>query len=648
MIESSEIYKKECPGGMHAHTGYTVCHPLDKPHKPGTSADVFHAQVGIPNSWYEKHGTTREQYMKEHPERFKDEGGSEESEKEEEKPEEDSEQEESNDESFEVSDDSKAVVECKGLDEIRRSNPEQFKRVERYQSRWKEVRDNPDMSNTQKYFEVFKSQDWEFSDEALLFGNVTIDPIFNDIPSDEFNYFVDNVMESIKQFPDASFAFESLVDMKKKRGEDYCRKVIMSFSSSFVFNCNTDLAFKEMARRRAWTDTGGNYPQTSDARLIDIYDPVTGESSQWSFHFTDSDETNSIQHEFGHAVGYVLACLYSQKENPSVSEYSEISDAVKSVDMQALNQGYSSKPYVDARIGMWPIRSRNEDSRQFESDAKQYPYVINTGRAQGPEDAERMRDAVNERIMPLGFELDSKPTKYTLSGVECYGYRIKRRAMDGKYSWDEVSKGDLQQGCMDNTSLFWTNRTEMKMNVKRVRECEKLYKKIYNLDTIQPSDVYSAYGYYAEAVGMRSGKHMSEAELNGKRGGEILAEAFNDVGVRKDRSNSMSRLLVAHTYYEYAVIKLGYTGTFEDYIRDKVGMDKFKERIIKGFGMPIWYHYLAWADEDRRIAKGFRKDTPDYVMKAYRQDTKDMQWSSISYKGRIIRQFKKSNKQQGE
>ena len=66
MCDCDLITKVKCPEGQHAHSGYTTCHSPDKPHRPGTTADLFHKQNGINNTWFEKHGTTREQYEKEH------------------------------------------------------------------------------------------------------------------------------------------------------------------------------------------------------------------------------------------------------------------------------------------------------------------------------------------------------------------------------------------------------------------------------------------------------------------------------------------------------------------------------------------------------------------------------------------------------
>ena len=65
MSNLSEIEKKGCPEGMHAHDGSIHCHPADKPHKPNSKSDLAHRRLGLPNTWYEQHGTPMEEYDKE-------------------------------------------------------------------------------------------------------------------------------------------------------------------------------------------------------------------------------------------------------------------------------------------------------------------------------------------------------------------------------------------------------------------------------------------------------------------------------------------------------------------------------------------------------------------------------------------------------
>ena len=42
---------------------------------------------------------------------------------------------------------------------------------------------------------------------------------------------------------------------------------------------------------------------------------------------------------------------------------------------------------------------------------------------------------------------------------------------------------------------------------------------------------------------------------------------------------------------------------------------------------PIWYDYIVWdvSDELMPIAKGFKKDTPPEIIRAYKKDLKEYQ-----------------------
>lgn len=121
-----------------------------------------------------------------------------------------------------------------------------------------------------------------------------------------------------------------------------------------------------------------------------------------------------------------------------------------------------------------------------------------------------------------------------------------------------------------------------------VKECEEVYCKLYGIKRkdLNPFDMYSGYGYYADTF--RRKVHWSEPSAKNNTSTshfERIAEAFSDVCIRGEKCNSMSSLLVAHMVYSYNKAMYGDDRTFEEYIMKDMSKEDIEEarknRIIK-------------------------------------------------------------------
>ena len=607
MSDWSEIEKKQCPDGFHSHPNNTRCHPISQPHRPGSKAEKEHFEMGLENSWYAQHGTTKEEYEKEHAEDTK--------EKEPEKPEEEKtpEKEPEKEPEPEVpSDEPIGSIRYEAVRDMNRNYPEARKTVQEYKERFEKVTNDPeykDKSNIEIYSAVF-------GDDVVYknhFNGMEDREFISQFSREQLYDFIRCSIESSENFPAVSFMFKNV--------QKYPRAVMAYDGRDMGLCLNPDKALNPNV------DMG--------TREVTIKDPITKEDSVWSFHFKGANTTNSVQHEFGHGVSRYLACLKASMEYPSTSEVKDLdakvthaieeSGAVEDHDNilygASLNRNYLSShslPYIGYKSIGWGHERPNK---------WRYPYVFVPRSYYGYENPEEQKEILDriykeysKHLEDTDFEMDPEPMEYSEDGRTKYAFKLRRKESASRKRLDAVKESkDFEGLAKEFAKSYSSDPVQYEMQKNRVRECEALYKKIFKVKKIIPSDVYSGYGYYGVSVFMTEGKAMEKKGLNEVNSDEILAEAYSDVSVRKERANSMSQLLVAHTYYEQAQIMDGYEGSFEDYVKEKVGMDLFKERIIKFQDTPVWYDYLVWDKKDR-IAKGFRKDTPKEILNAYRKD----------------------------
>ena len=576
----SEIEKgKGCPEGMHAHDGSIHCHPVDKPHKPGSKSDIAHRKLGLANTWYEQHGTTQEEYDKEHGEETEEKTGEESPET----PEPETPKEEPK------SDEPLGSIKYQAVRDMHNTIPEYREKIIKTRNLFEEIKDDPeyaDMSPSDYYNHIFMPEFGEVKSYTKYGWEVnpnTEKSVLDQYSREEINHLIECQLEVTENFPAVGFVWSSI--------REYPRAV-MAFDSGKMGLCINP---KKACRDYIFMGT----------ETYTIKDPVTKEDSVWSFHFAGCNSFNAVQHEYGHAVSRYLACLKASNEYPSQKELEkvklDIDEKLKnlakdenSVFFGASSYSFSHNPLP--RMGYKGVRSGQERPEKWRYPYFFIPRTYTTGEHWREDDTSKLpkiKEELNKVLEGTGFELD-EPISYSEDGWTKYAFKVKKTS---------DKKGERIQGMMKDKNYEEmvkeyadspaTTPVQTLMQKERVRECEALYKKIFKVKKIVPSDCYSEYGFYGRGIENYTGKNMPTKGLDDINSDERLAEAFQDVCNRKEKANSMSQLLVAHTYYELAQLTQGYEGSFEDYIKEKVGMDLFKERIIK-FGKPVWFDYLVW------------------------------------------------------
>ena len=603
-----EIEKgKGCPEGMHAHDGSIHCHPVDKPHKPGSKSDIAHRKLGLANTWYEQHGTTQEEYDKEHGEETEEKTG---------------EGEESAPEAPETpkeepkSDEPLGAIQYQAVRDMHNTIPEYREKIIKTRKLFNDIKDNPnykDLSNDEYYNQVFMPEFGKVSYYTKYGWEVnpkTETNVLNNYSREEVNRLIENQLEVTENFPAVGFVWSSMAEY---------HRAVMAFDGSKMGLC---LNPKKACREDV---------QMGTEKYV-IKDPVTKQDSEWSFHFAGCDSFNSVQHEYGHAVSRYLACLKASKEYPSQKEL-EAMDSIVEEKLKEIAQNDEDSMFYGAslspisrkslpRMGYKGIRTGQSRPEKWRYPYFFIPRAYTTGeswRVDNTEDLPKIKEELNKVLEGTGFELD-EPMSYSEDGWTKYAFRIKKTSdKKGERIQSMLKDRNFEETVKEYATSPATTPVQTIMQKERVRDCEALYKKIFKVKKIVPSDCYSEYGFYGRGVENYTGRNMPTKGLDDVNSDERLAEAFQDVCQRKEKANSMSQLLVAHTYYELAQLTQDYQGTFEDYVTEKIGMDLFKERIIK-FGKPVWFSYLVWDRENPKIAKGFRKDTPKYILDMYRDD----------------------------
>ena len=494
---SYDIQKKQCPEGFHSHPNNTRCHPINQPHRPGSKAEKEHFEMGLDNSWYEQHGTTKEEYDKEH--------GGDSGEEKPKGPEEEPEQ----------------TPEKEPEKPSAPQNPVSgFKSDSKIEDKLKPVYDRKDkiIKAREKFYDHYddsKSQvdNWTGFLKECGF-DTTLSPnskkLLKSLSHETVRDIIGSYAEVAQVMPVGMFAIQ---DIRMSTRE----------TNAPLMNCDP-LTGDFTLFVKVMGDTQSIYSQ------VKVLDPITEKRETWSFHFNGATSSNCIAHEYGHNISSLL-CMMNILKEEGETDFSD------------------------------PL-------------------------------------AVRKKFTPVTYD---------------------RTALHGKYSsWKESEemKSHIRK-------LF---AEQERRNRERYRDCRQAYSELFGIELskIQPSDVYSGYGYYMNSwtreVYYRDKDEegyskVLDSPVNGTTNAidEVLAEAYCDVTIRKDKANSMSVLHVAHTQYELAQITYGYEGTFMDYIKEYVGLDRFKERIVKNEG--YWRNYLVYAPNG--IAKGFKLGTPRSVIQEY-------------------------------
>ena len=583
MPKSSEIDKaKELPPGYHNHGGTANPHPADKPHRPGTQQEKWHLEHGLGNNWYAQHGTTREEYVKEHGEpeakpRKKPVRG-----KKDEEPKED------------ITDYSQ--VEFKGVmqwnceKEIKHSFKAEYEKVEKLQSRLDKYKEMG-YENSTVYHKVFDAYMKEQGIEPKISPR-----LLNELPKEVCYDLFQSMINSMKECP---FGASAVGNIECFRDPKF-NKEIMHFNCDkngrgFGFGLNMRLLDGRpqdtSPQKSIWVLKDG------DTVREDILD-ADGNPTEWGFHFDDkSTYAQSIIHEYGHSLDYAIGSMLvlSNLKYDPVKVNTEFSDLVKSLNSENVRTGeraHIGYTNFDRIYGFFsPDEKELAEKHELTSLNTRRLYIDSSV-------YKEYKKEIDEFFDKKGMEvIGSVPEKTN------YVY-YKIRNINKKLSEEQVEKlrKDGVGSLGKYSSMLSSHVAENTIN--RVRECEELYKKLYDVDVIDPTQVYSGYGF--SGIKMMSPKTdiaKKDEYFRARACKERLAEAYQDVLLRKERSNSMSRLLYAHTQYEILQLTKGYGGTFEDFINDKVGKEKFAERIVKSTLRTLDQKYIDHVRKSLEIDK---------------------------------------------
>lgn len=329
-------------------------------------------------------------------------------------------------------------------------------------------------------------------------------------------------------------------------------------------------------------------------------DPETGEITPWGFHYSGTTYNNCVQHEFGHLVDSYVSEMVKQTyvdrpQKPKEPEYKferftkETEDAMTdAIDLYLLGSGGVKSVNYDENYGTYRIYCTGDIYSNYKKDIKQN---LKDKGVKGITSVRAYRSYSSNGSVVI--YLQTRKIKVETPQEEEKG---ERKKFEGKEGWQ------------NNLGRARDDEFKSKVLIDRAKECEEIYKKLYGVTKIIPSEVYSGYGYYGVSTTLMDGKKKRTMSTQAS---ERMAEAFNDVMVRGDKANSMSQLYVAHLEYEHYQCMTGdFEKTFYDFIMNDVGKDKFKERIIKGFGgmrYIILNNAIAKDENRKRCPPGFHR-----------------------------------------
>lgn len=439
------------------------------------------------------------------------------------------------------------------------------KRIEGFEDMSKSIND---------VFDKFDKSDEEYSGANLLkkafnaetmpwFKGITLGGIKKEI----VDLCIPDIKKTVSEYPLALMLFTRL-------GGD-------SRDSSIAY-CNLDGFYKGriMYGKYFYNPNDNAYNRQQYEKMTD---PITKEVTDWGFHHQGSNYFDSFSHEYGHLMMRIFGEITAEyrgaeskdsmnrradawvEENDELFEWfrenspGNFSDRYPSKSTDIFNNlGKSFSFLISDGV------TRRDDVKAFTSKFKKY--LKEKGYNVKVEDAPY---GVDYQIEPIDSEVQSKPwhpSKRKLSE----DYQAKRKSIKTpKQFRDSFLDSSKDDGNYVLNGIY----------IDFINEVEEIYKEMYKLDEIVPSDVYSGYGYLGN-------NKQWEQKMPKKRNvrlnaHERVAEAFSDVIVRGDKANSMSNLLVAGIQYYISARFNGDDKTFTEYMRENYTPETIGERIVK-------------------------------------------------------------------
>ena len=558
-----------CQEGFHQHAGYKNCHEIWKPHKPNTLSCNEHRLLGIPcrykgevldaNGKPVDKGIPTKAWLKQAKEKKEKEGKGDNKENE----------SDSSNESVKPH-----IFVSKTGDMVKDVCNSINKFNDYTTSVLDSLRKEPEDGNyIQKYREVFNGVPW--IDKLDFITKDTLKPEYREKSDDAWNYLFKecepDIIKSIESYPLGLLYFSGIIDYNPRTGR--LHDSIMAtgnetgriiFGKSLLIN-GLDYVDGKDVRKKAEED--GEYDEK--------YDPITGELTKWAFHHHTSTLYDSFSHEWGH----VMLNMFGKLKGLDGTETEESKNARTNAWKEVVDK-FTSEIY-----GMLPENVGGElNSSIWDS---QLDMLIKL--PEGMETKEIKNKKVRDFAKSMGFKVSLKKESYQDWRADYTKYRLTFTHEDAvnqpwHYRQKVFERENLLKKYELNTSGL-RNRIKSgyfvdKHLVELNNEIESLYKEIYDVEDIIPSDVYSGYGYLATNKKWK-GQVIELAEIIPDTVHERVAEAFSDVAVRGDKANSMSNLLVAGVQYYVSALIQGNTESFTDYFHKNFNKEDFGERIIK-------------------------------------------------------------------
>lgn len=556
-----------CQEGFHQHAGYKNCHEIWKPHKPNTLSCNQHRLLGIPCRYKgEKLDADGRPVDKGIPTRAwlkqaKEKEGKGENKENESKP--------------------KSSIDTVYSD-IPNMLADDFKKVYGYEK----VNDTVSALR-----DVLKDEELSTSDLRTKFEgelkNLGIS-MSADLNSDYIRDLYGNIVNTMETYPMGALVLDGIGQKVGEWG--------MCFSP-----LAQTIYYNELIYCKDGAKLGEKYDYS------EVYDPETKKAEKWGFHHFSGSNISSFTHEYGHLMNHLLILLSTKNNSlltstPKFAEgwnekKKEISQDLEDLDF--VSYVSLSTDHTDTSISL-RIKVKDADDK-FTKDSDYHKKVFEVLEKYG------LREAISTPVTKPKHTYGRNPEYYVDVDISCPPIY---RSHIAEPSQELV---ELISDCNDNlsfkkllaTETFEDNRGNMPMKdiiINLVQECESLYKEMYNVEKIIPSDVYSGYGYLGSSTRLKKwrdnkkytspekDRYEPEKTWRGTRyasdilenaSEERVAEAFADVMARGEKANSMSTLLVRCVEYNIHRYLSGEKKTFTEYMREKLDFSTIGEPIVK-------------------------------------------------------------------
>lgn len=390
--------------------------------------------------------------------------------------------------------------------------------------------------------------------------------------------------------------------------------------------------FKEGGSSTANVNTESHYDKA--------YDPVLKKvTDKWSFHPEGSKVAQSFSHEYGHHLVQTLVLAQSNVKRYYKEHPDEIPESYRKKKEEHEKKIEEFKKEL---TGLLEELGTSEDDAmiRISSYSGDVDFFINYKSSEMEID----EDDFDAYIVTSSNEKYRKVMKF----MEKHGFKREKKKIDAKFTgWDSKEENytlsmefkdphknfvfdeplptppldkliDFVGTNGDVDNLFkgdYDIDIKWEFAGKIVEECEDLYKELYGVKEIIPSDVYTGYAYFGPLQSFSQNDHYYEYKGKRKKGsrygdkkgdaiyekkkkypidakdkswrirdgvaGERIAEAISDCTIRKDKANSMSVLIASAIQYEFYKIATGTSESFSDFIRANVDKKKLGKPIIK-------------------------------------------------------------------